>query len=813
MISYLIFSSDITFMHAVCPQFQSSKSTHKRQKQYFEQRKRQQQQQTAVSEGYADETSVGGQHQKECRSLDILSLLNHSTVSHEANSCPSKRDGKIDALTMKYHIPKDPTTIITDSVPPSYSVEIKQAGAPPSSHQGELQYPKVLFCNHDNHTFNGINNSPDLWNAYTEKQLSVFDMVNDDASEGNSETSLVHEAHVAFSVEGLGKIRMETPLHSPKQQVRISSDDYSLPWNVARQLNSSKSSNAVLNDLELEADAMMQDINIQLGGNPSEFSMDITDLHDSWKPKISTVTDHMQLDSHYSNRKCSFDDTNIFYNRRRKDIWDARLGFLDDDLLDGRKDDVSWEYCPHKTDGDSGEFLEYEKEAPSPKRKSSVAGHDFTTLIGVRGRHNPVQRSYDSRDLPGQLDWSFLETEDAKDNLSLLSEESCSSSAVRGETINSSAPNLMPWQSRRISNSFGRTRKKYDVDSTFAQETHCKDRDNLGQRSRKCMRTPVLPTSKATEPISSCFQGKIAPSNTWLLEEGCNPIDIDLGFSSSQFTSEANLPSLESKLWTHDCLGAFPVSELNFDIKSCFDRPKHGESIRYSSFTSEKVAFCQPFNQTNSYDSPVFSNVGSGSVKRDLSPDSRIEGVPLDSSNTAGPHTERGFPDLSVQGSVSGEDKRKLKFRLANCEQFELEKETSPGNDLLFSEDPSAMDVDGSNPKNKDVECKEAKDGTLKEKESLKTTYSPEHGEETSSSVKIHDKLERSTNEKGYNCNEEIPAPCRSGTEDPNAGTEEAKLEEGKAIRRRENIGEKSSKQVMMLESHVIQLLCVEKVV
>ena len=33
---------------------------------------------------------------------------------------------------------------------------------------------------------------------------------------------------------------------------RISSDDCSLPWNFARQLNSSKSSNYVLNDLELE---------------------------------------------------------------------------------------------------------------------------------------------------------------------------------------------------------------------------------------------------------------------------------------------------------------------------------------------------------------------------------------------------------------------------------------------------------------------------------------------------------------------------------------------------------------------------------
>lgn len=34
-------------------------------------------------------------------------------------------------------------------------------------------------------------------------ELSVFDMLNDDALEGSSERSPVHEAHVAFSVEGM----------------------------------------------------------------------------------------------------------------------------------------------------------------------------------------------------------------------------------------------------------------------------------------------------------------------------------------------------------------------------------------------------------------------------------------------------------------------------------------------------------------------------------------------------------------------------------------------------------------------------------
>ncbi|XVE79883.1 hypothetical protein DITRI_Ditri14bG0092900 [Diplodiscus trichospermus] len=232
-----------------------------RQKQYFEQRKRQQQQQrTAGSEGYADETSVAGRHQKECRSLDILSLQNLSTVSDEGKSCLSRIDGKIDASNMKYQIAKDPTTT-TNSVSPSCSIKIKEAGPPTSSYQGELQNPKVLFCGHDNHDVSGANNILAVWNAATENQLSVFDMLSDDGSEGSSERSLVHEAHVAFSIEGLGKIRTETPLHSPKQEGRISSDDCSLLWNVhSRELNSSKTSNHVLNDLELEVVRALSDL-------------------------------------------------------------------------------------------------------------------------------------------------------------------------------------------------------------------------------------------------------------------------------------------------------------------------------------------------------------------------------------------------------------------------------------------------------------------------------------------------------------------------------------------------------------------------
>ncbi|KAG4163063.1 hypothetical protein ERO13_D01G148301v2 [Gossypium hirsutum] len=135
-------------------------------------------------------------------------------------------------------------------------------------------------------------------------ELSVFDMLNNDESEVGSERSLVHEAHVAFSVE-------------------------------------EKGSNFMLNDIELEVDAMMQDMDVPLGGNPSQFLVDITDSHGNWKPNLSTFSDDMQLDSHYRNSKCSFGDTDISYNIGREDIWDAKVSYLDDGFPHEREDDIS----------------------------------------------------------------------------------------------------------------------------------------------------------------------------------------------------------------------------------------------------------------------------------------------------------------------------------------------------------------------------------------------------------------------------------------------------------------------------------------
>ncbi|MBA0677014.1 hypothetical protein Goari_018442 [Gossypium aridum] len=184
------------------------------------------------------------------------------------------------------------------------------------------------------------------------------------------------------------------------------------------------------------------------------------------------------------------------------------------------------------------------------------------------------------------------------------------------------------------------TRMKYDLDDDFAKETRCEDRDNLGQPSGKYSRTPDLHKSRATKRASYCLQGEIELSQKWLLEE-------------------------------------------NLDVKSCFNTPKQSESIHcstFSCFTSEKFAFCQSLNHTNSFDSPVFWINQACPISR-----FRKTSVPLGLFD-AGQYREIGFLDLSsVQGRINGDDKRKSKSPPANCEQLEFEMENCLRNDLLFS--------------------------------------------------------------------------------------------------------------------------------
>ncbi|KAI3760345.1 hypothetical protein L1987_50739 [Smallanthus sonchifolius] len=103
----------------------------------------------------------------------------------------------------------------TNDLCPSEHVEIRNTRIA-SNHLEETVYPQ------DNHPDASRRNSAkDPINMTTEHKLPVVDILGDDEQNGSSRGNLVHEKHVAFSVEGLGKVEIETPVHSPQHPTSL----------------------------------------------------------------------------------------------------------------------------------------------------------------------------------------------------------------------------------------------------------------------------------------------------------------------------------------------------------------------------------------------------------------------------------------------------------------------------------------------------------------------------------------------------------------------------------------------------------------
>ncbi|KAL5757139.1 hypothetical protein ACOSQ2_021885 [Xanthoceras sorbifolium] len=817
----------------------SRKSTQKRQKQYFEQRRRQQQQ-TGGLESYSDH--------KEHRSLDILSLLNLSTAVQEHKSvCSSdtnteeREDPRFHASTVNYDVTRGLPKILTDIVTSADSFEIKEAGTS-SGYRVETVSPKIAsFTTPEDHNnaFNGDNYESDFWKATAEQQISVFDLLAEDGTSGSLERSPVCEAHVAFSVEGLGKVGTQTPVHSPQQTGRMFQYGCSSPRKAARRPSISEKFNNVLDDLEHEVDVMMQDTNTPLSTSYLEFSTGVMNSRSNGKHKFSTIKDYALFDGHGSKLKGSFDDSNIFVTGEAdEDLWDARSSFLDNNFLNEKEWNVpgkSWSCQIEETNNFKYgvDETDYAFEIPhmqrnrdfvkatdrynileSPSRKHQTSEHNGDFLTSKRTRYPAVGKNFGSRDVVSQPDWSYYE--DARDNLSSLSEESCSSSAVRGEATNKLPSNSTARQSsRRRKNTFGSNGNTYNPKNIYVKETQYQNGVDMLQGSYPCglekgTRMPTQLKPKLFDHVNSPIQEKFGAPQSWLFEEGYTSVDKSSGFSSLCQTSKTKFPSSGSKHLMEDAFGGFPVPESHINAKSSFDGSKYGESVECSPFGSfgSDFTFTKPFSHLNREGSPIFSKVDFGQSKPDFSLDSESEGMRRGSCHVAGSHEERLFPDLSAQESVSEDEENKSTSRPANNNKFEPGKQSCAGNKCLILENKNAMDASIMEHNVNMLECKEAKDGTSVRKESLKVTYSSEAGEETSSSLKIPDKCHSSLDNKEYNGDSGVPLTCQSESKgkDDSSGPEQRKI----VSKRQENcVG--SSHPVVMLESFVLQLLCVQK--
>ncbi|KAG6680841.1 hypothetical protein I3842_13G062700 [Carya illinoinensis] len=810
----------------------SRKSMHKRQKQYFEQKKRQQQQQAAGSESYtADGMNLCVQHHNEHRSLDVLNLLNLSTASQECKStCPS--DLEVSGSEVKYYIKKGPSTILNHTDAPANSVECKKERSP-SHCQEEVVSPKNLLSVHDdNHiVLNGAGSKVDLWKTAPEHQLSVLDLVGDEEPNGNKESGPMYEAHAAFSVEGLGEVGTETPVHSPPQPGRYFSIGRSSPLKATRQLNMSKNHNYLLDDLELDVDKMMKDINMPPSGSSLDFSSGKMHSYSNPNQKLAAVRYCMQHDGHGSQINSLLGERSIFNDLEngKEDIWDARSCFLADNLLDEREFDASRKNWSPEIDGNSLDFWKYGNSVMSDyafegpdllkKRDATTAMDRFNIIeppasfykhqtaendldfMNYNGARRPTPgRKFGFGDVTKQSDWFCFATDDGRDNMCMLSsEESCSSSAVRGEVTNNSQSNSAARRTRRRSNACISPRKKYGVNSIFGKETGHKSKDEIGQ-GNDVRGSGKFPNVSKLSHSNNPLQKNLGPNDSWLCDEGYTTGKVNSGFGPFSRDSETKIPSSGSKFWTGDPPSEFPIPGSDIDARSSlFGRSKLGGSLacsRSGSFIAEKLPV---------HDSPVFSKFEFGPTVPDLSPDSKLEGTTPESSFVAGYHGEKPFPDISTDESASKDVENKAKIQPHDREELELMGEVQIGNGL-FSENEKAIDAASSGGNN--CGCKNAEDEAPEPMQNLKTTYSPHHAEQASRSLIISDKLESIVEEQKLHCRNESTIPCQNGDKD----IQVMRPQERRLIRKTESKCDNSSCQVMMLESYVLQLLSVKKV-
>ncbi|GMN20116.1 hypothetical protein TIFTF001_043006 [Ficus carica] len=306
---------------------------------------------------------------------------------------------------------------------------------------------------------------PAMWSLCGEtwlvlaSQLSVLDLLCDDGLNGNMEEDIVHEAHVAFSVEGLGTVGTETPVHSPQRPNRTLSYGFSPSPKAAGRLKLSRKFNSSLDDFEFEMDAQMQDVDLPLDGNPLKFSSDIMDSLSGPKWRSFALRETRQHDG-YSSKK------NNYIGYHNEDEWDDRTSFQYQSFLDEREPALSWNTWQTRNDDNAADDLIYRdynmtdfsfdgphvpirttgkvtdkfdiSESTFSFSKHETSEYDFDFLNSNRARfhvdtmvdrHPTEEKKLDFNRVTSKPDRYSLMTEDGRDNSSLQSEESCSSSA------------------------------------------------------------------------------------------------------------------------------------------------------------------------------------------------------------------------------------------------------------------------------------------------------------------------------------------------------------------------------------------------
>uniref|UniRef100_A0A803PVQ5 Uncharacterized protein n=1 Tax=Cannabis sativa TaxID=3483 RepID=A0A803PVQ5_CANSA len=706
------------------------------QKQYFEQRKRQQQcqPQTERCETYADEMDISGQQQKEHRSLDILSILNLSENAKERKSgCLSgRKNPDVNASTREYNITNDSPVILPDRVVPANLVGIKEQSIPSGFHMetSSLKNHRISPRAPDSHNnaLNGVDCKRDQRTSATEQEMSVLDLLGDDGLNGNVVENPGHEAHVAFSIEGLGKVGAETPVHSPQQSSRTFSYGISSPLKAAGRQKSSRKFNSLMDDLEFE-DAMLDGLNDPLSN--IEFSTNIMDSINSPDNDSFTVRDSWQQDNCSSKRNSAFGHDN-------EDKWTGRPTFSHHRFFDEREHDTSrktWQSQIHDSSADHFLYRNSENDMSDfsfeglhqPMRagdrisskfdlldstfsyaRHPTAEYDHDYYMSNWNRAPTVENILDFKPETSPPDRFCFTTEDAIDNSSLQSEESCSSSAVRYQATGNFLSNSSRQGRRRQCNVFAGSGDKHAFKKAFANVN--KDdiqQENMASGSAK--RINMINNLRSKPSYPSSLQRSFGAEDISFFEGAHTTIDMNPGSDSFNQNLGTKNNSFHSDFLDEDPFCKFPTPKLHGGSNPSCDR-----------FNCDS-AECSP---PELFNPKIPLHASSMNVEPDIHVDCELRRRPQDSSSIAGSQGETPSPDLSAQESFSKDVEYKPKFEPSNCGPSELEEEFCIRNGDLVCKDKKAKDASHT----KDNDHKDRK-------ESLPDL------EETSRSVDITDKI------------------------------------------------------------------------
>ncbi|KAH1153282.1 hypothetical protein GYH30_049093 [Glycine max] len=777
----------------------SRKSTQKRQKQYFEQRKRQQQNlQMIGSDNCFDGQGISGQTLKEQRSLDILNLLNLSTNPQQCNPfCPNGRDdGEISISTMPGSVSTNPPTMFTnvDTSVNSCRFEEAKAGAPLCC-QIETSSKKSA-PDHQNTAFNG---PPNQWKTVTDQysEFSVMDLFCDDEPNATAEKCPTCEDHVSFSLEGLGKVGTETPVHSPEQQAR---NPYSYsPLQKDGRKSKLKKLSHVLNDIEHEVDTMMQDIKVSpICSSDYPFN------------KVRQSSAIVGNDKHFydHSKRSGFSVIEEFFKtkNRDEDLWNACSGFLDESFDNEMGYDTSCKKTfqmgsksPELLKSGAYKMENYAFEDLLPKKWSSAIAMKEIDMSEPRSSFSKdeLENDFDfyvasSSRLGGNFNAQNLIPEDVRDNSSLLSEESSSRTAERGVSTAHSPSTILTGENRRKHrNGFASPRKHRNV---FAST-----RNKYSTKDEKYRSMPNSSKRMPSHDSNSILQEELDAHNSWQFEEINPSVDKSSVAASFCLDLEADFAVFGSKNKIEDPFSVFITPELSNKASPSFGGFRKAAPLADSppcSFTSEKFAF----------DSSIaFPNVGSWPTGPSLSPDFQPKGKSEDACG--GFDCETSSTDMSVQGSVS-KGERQVKMQKDTNKSFEQE-DVFLGDNELSSE--KKMSEDAPSSKNHTKECEGTEDTNPKTTtQCFVAADSSGHVEEISSLLKKPDKQESQVDKRKNNCDAETPLKCNKSTK------EEVKFwsPEGRTTMSggKHKNGKISLSGQVMFESYVFKLLRVQKV-